>query len=120
VGFVFINNTDLCVTHQSNQVDQVVSHMQGAMSHWEGLLQATGGALVPKKCLWYLVKFKHKNNNWSYKKCNQVPGSISLLDLDCQQVTIQRLELLEARRTLGICLAPDGNMGMECISPGCS
>jgi len=113
VDFAFVDDTNLCVTHQSNQVEQVVSQKQKAVTYWEGLLQAMGGVLVLEKCFWYLVKFELMNNKWSYKKCNQVPGSISLLDSDCQQVTSQQLEPSEARRTLGVWLAPDSNMDTE-------
>jgi len=51
-GFAFVDDTDLCVTHPSNKANQVVEHMQQSISHWEGLLWAMGGALVPEKCFW--------------------------------------------------------------------
>jgi len=91
----------------------VVVRMQQAVTHWEGLSQAMGRALVPEKCFWYLIDFKYSNNKWNYKLCNQVPGSISILDMDRQQVTIQWLKPSEAQRTLGIRLAPDSNMTTE-------
>jgi len=72
-----------------------------------------GGALVLGKCFWYLIDFEYSNNKWTYKHCNQVPGSISILDMDCWQVTMQWLEPSKAWRTLGIRLAPDGNMTTE-------
>jgi len=65
-GFAFIDDTDLCVMHPSNDIVQVTKHMQGLVSTWEGLLCATGGALVPDKCFWYLINFKHKNGKWNY------------------------------------------------------
>jgi len=46
-GFAFVDNTDLCVTHPSDNVLEVAKHMQGSVFTWEGLLHATGGALVP-------------------------------------------------------------------------
>ncbi len=67
-GFAFVDDTDLCMTHPSNHVDQVAIHMQQAVTNWEGLLCTTGGALVPEKCFWYLVAFEHKNNKWQYLK----------------------------------------------------
>jgi len=88
-GFAFVNDTDLCVTHSSDQVQQVIDNMQKAVTYWEGLLQVTGRALVPEKCFWYLVDLECANNKWTYKKCYQVPGTISILDMDCRQVTIQ-------------------------------
>jgi len=38
VGFVFVDDTDLCVTHPSNQATAVAKHMQGSVLNWEGLL----------------------------------------------------------------------------------
>jgi len=81
-GFAFVDDTDLCVTHPSNQPEQVLNQMQQAVTNWEGLLRVTGGALVPEKCFWYYIDFELKNNKWAYQKCNQVPGSISILDTD--------------------------------------
>jgi len=65
-GFAFVNDTDLCVMHPSNDIVQVAKHMQGLVFTWEGLLWATGGALVPDKCFWYLINFDHKNRKWHY------------------------------------------------------
>jgi len=45
MGFAFVDDTDLWITHQS-KVEQVVIQMQKAMTHWEGLLWVTGGVLV--------------------------------------------------------------------------
>jgi len=37
-GFAFMDDTDLCVTHPTNQANQVAAHMQKAVTQWEGLL----------------------------------------------------------------------------------
>jgi len=112
-GFAFVDDTDLCVTHSSDEGTQVVQQMQKAVAQWDGLLWASGGALVPEKCFWYLIDFEYANNKWKYKKSNQAQGKITMLDSTRKQVTIQRLEPSEARRTLGVRLAPDGNMETE-------
>jgi len=53
IRFAFVDDTDLCVS-QSDLVDQMIaSHLQAAVTNWEGLLKVTGGALVPDKCFWY-------------------------------------------------------------------
>ncbi len=57
-----------------------------------GLRQRTG----PRKMFWYLVDFEHTNNKWKYKKCNQAPSHITMLDSSHKQVTIQQLEPSEA------------------------
>jgi len=39
VGLVFMDkDTDLCITHPSNQAKAVVKHMKGLVLNWEGLL----------------------------------------------------------------------------------
>jgi len=64
----FIDDTDLCITHNSDSTQQVIRQMQQAVTHWEGLLRAMGGMLVPEKCFWYLVNFESTNNKWKYKR----------------------------------------------------
>jgi len=34
VGFAFVDDTDLCVTHPSNQATAVAKHMQGSVLNW--------------------------------------------------------------------------------------
>jgi len=53
-GFAFVDDMDLCVS-RSRLVSHIAEIMQQLVSHWEGLLCATGGALIPEKCFWYLL-----------------------------------------------------------------
>jgi len=80
VGFAFVDDTNLCITHHSDDAEQVLQHMQQLVTHWEGLLWAMGRALVLEKCFWHLVDFECHNNKGQYKQCNQVPGTLSILD----------------------------------------
>jgi len=102
----------VCNTHFRSAL-QVIRQMQWAVTHWEGLLRATGGTSVPEKCFWYLVDFEITNNKWKYKRITKSLGEIHFLDSARQQVTIQCLKPSEARQTLGVRLAPDGNMETE-------
>jgi len=113
VGFAFVDDTDLCVTHPSNQAEAVAKHMQGSVLNWEGLLRATGGALVPDKCFWYLLDFEEKNGRWKYRTNVQLPGTLYIHDASGIRHNIPRLEANDARRTLGVRITPDGNMDME-------
>jgi len=70
--------------------------MQQAFDHWEGLLRATRGALVPTKCFCYLIDFHYKNNMWQYSTKMQKPGELSIKDNTQKRVTIPRLEAHEA------------------------
>jgi len=109
VGFAFVDDTDLCVYGTKVTPTSVQAEMQKAVDHWEGLLRATGGALVPTKCFWYLIDFQFKNNEWQYITKAQKPGELSIKDNTQKRVAIPRLEAHEARRTLGVRLAPNRN-----------
>jgi len=86
--------------------------MQKLVDKWEGLLRATGGALVPTKCFWYLLDFRYTNNKWIYVTKSQHPGELAINDENNHWVTIPRLEMNEAWHTLGVRVAPDGNWEM--------
>ncbi len=113
VGFAFVDDTDLCVFGRHVNSQNATEEMQRSVTQWEGLLRATGGALVPTKCFWYLMDFSWTNNKWRY--CNRVqsPGELVVKDDSQHSVQIPRLETFEARRTLGVRLAPDGNWTAE-------
>jgi len=113
VGFAFVDNTDLCVHGPQITERNVTSAMQNSVNQWQGLLRATGGALVPTKCFWYLIDFHWANSNWSYKTAFQHPGEITINDDSLHRVGIPRLQPFEARRTLGVRLTPDGNWDAE-------
>jgi len=77
--------------------------------HWEGLLRALGGAMVPEECFWYTIKFKWLHNKWMYLSQEQHPAKLTVQEQSRRQVTIPRLKPSKACRTLRVQLAPDGN-----------
>jgi len=87
--------------------------MQQSVNYWEGLLRTTGGVLIPNKCFWYLIDFKWSNDKWQYITKGQSPGELVIKDNLQNSVYIPHLETFEARQTLGVCLAPDGNWTTE-------
>jgi len=40
--FAFVDNTDLCLTQEIHKTKLIHNKMQGTVTHWEGLLQASG------------------------------------------------------------------------------
>jgi hypothetical protein len=77
---------------------------------WEGGLHASGGALVLSKSYWYLIHFKFLNNQWKYEKSIDTPGELTIRDVSgLNRVTLERLKVSEARETLGVFIAMDGN-----------
>jgi hypothetical protein len=82
------------------------------LDHWEGGLRATGGALVPSKSYWYHgihFKWNTQKHKWEYKQINELPGSLTLKDHSQTTIELTRLEVHEARETLGLMIAMDGN-----------
>ena len=59
VGYSFVDDCDLCVTH-GNPLDQasIMEKIQSSVTYWEGFIRASGGAIVPEKLHWYLVDFE--------------------------------------------------------------
>jgi len=87
-GFAFVDDTDLIVTDESNDEKLVSQKMQNSLQLWHGLLQATGGDLVPEKCFWYLIDFKWNKNRWQYMKWPDQERELKILRTDGSKVTI--------------------------------
>jgi len=104
---------DLIIMDDTNMEQAVALKMQQSLQLWHGLLQAMGGDLVPEKCFWYLIDFKWANNCWQYIKWMANERVLSIPWSDGTKVQIPLLETGEARRTLGVRLAPDGNNDAE-------
>jgi len=90
--------------------------MQKLVTHWEGLLKASRGALVLEKCFWYAMKFKWSNNKWMYMNQEQLPTKLTVQEDSRKQVTIPRLKPSEACRTLRVQLAPMATMKWKQIT----
>jgi hypothetical protein len=115
VGYAFVDDTDLVTTGRfpQNTHTETQNEMQQALTHWEEALRITGGALEPTKTFWYLIDFKWDNGNWQYKTIAESPGELEVRNPDGDIQEIERVETTEARRTLGVRLAPDGNNEAE-------
>ena len=114
VCYTFVDDTDL--VHSPNPPvpwTQLCQDMQAVLDHWEGGLRASGGALVPHKSYWYLISFKWQRDKWHYNTIAETPGHLSIYDPSHVRTTLTRLEVSEARETLGIFLSMDGNQQAE-------
>jgi hypothetical protein len=72
-----------------------------------------GGALVPSKSHWYLIDFQWKHDSWHYQSKADSPGEISMLDHTGSRVPLERVEVSEARRSLGLMISGDGKWEAE-------
>jgi hypothetical protein len=110
VGFAFVDDTDLITSGPSMTLDEVIRNIQLSLTAWEGGIRATGGAIEPRKSHWYLVDFAWKDGKPSYRTVQQTHATISVRDPQGDIRPLKQLEPWEAERTLGVRLAPDGNM----------
>ena len=103
IGYSFVDDTDLIQTARNcnDQEADVAAEMQHAVNTWEGAIRS--------KSFWYLIGFKWHEGCWAYKDDAEAPAMLSVRDSDGNIVNLERLPPHVAHRTLGVCLAPDGN-----------
>jgi hypothetical protein len=64
--------------------------------------------LEPEKSCWYLIRFCWKNGQWAYVSNEDTLESISVRNHSGDRVELERVEVTEARKTLGVKTAPTG------------
>jgi hypothetical protein len=108
VGYSVVDDTDIIQSRQPGESFQfLTTRMQAdSMDTWEGGLRATGGALEQEKPFWYLIRFCWKNGQWAYVSNEDTPASIPVLNHAGYRVELERLEVTEARKKLGVKTAP--------------
>ena len=114
VGFAFVDDTDLAegdlkLAHLD--IEDVFRNMQSAIDSWEGGLKTTGGAIRPDKSFAYPISFSFKpSGEYYYDKVEDMHQTLTVKN---HEDIREELELVDAhigKETLGIFLAPDGNM----------
>ena len=115
VCYAFVDDTDL--VHSSDDdlgLEGLVTEMQAVVDTWEGGLRASGGALVPSKSYWYLIHFTFHNNQWRYSSIEDTPAALTIRDVSgLNRVELDRLEVYEARETLGVFIAMDATQDTQ-------
>lgn len=79
-------------------------------STWTTLLWLSGGNLNTNKCFYYYIEphYDHNKMKVAYKTKHQAPGTITMHNpATSSSTTLQCLETNEARRTLGVIMAPN-------------
>ncbi len=65
IGAIFVDDADLYTSDDTTTEDngttdpiELWHNTQENLDQWSNLLQASGGALKPKKCFWYSLNYK--------------------------------------------------------------
>jgi hypothetical protein len=113
VGYAYVDDTDLIVTAEEDNHNSVIDRMQQCLDTWEQAIDTTGGQLEPSKTYWYLIHFIWRDGKWKYALTGESAANLWMTNATRQRVQVERVEVSEARRTLGVRLAPDGNNRVE-------
>jgi hypothetical protein len=76
------------------------------LENWSCLLNATGGALKPEKCFWYLLNCVCKDGEWVYAET--VPRKMLITNPNGTTSPIKQEKVAESKKTLGIHDSPSG------------
>ena len=115
VCFMFVDDADFQTMAPTVDTpgEDLVPQAQEALDCWIGSLACTGGAINIDKSYWYLLDFKWCTDHWEYRSREDMPGILTAQDLTGKTIPLDRLEANEGEETLGIYLAPDGNMAQQ-------
>lgn len=132
--FCFVDDSDVVEAAKSveSSGEDILDAVQKAMYLWAGLVRATGGALNPPKCFWWLIDFKwdavrgawhfRKSNDfdwhspanqWQHSRPSEWIGALLTWNLDGSLVPIRQLQPNESEKTLGVMMSPDDDGSAE-------
>jgi hypothetical protein len=101
MGDLFVNNMDM-YTWREEILDpgELWAQTQIEIEHWSCLLNATGDALKPEKCWWYLLDYTCEDGNWTY--VDIVPQDLFITNPDGTKNAIKQEDATASKKTLGI------------------
>ena len=111
VCYAFVDDTDLVHTSRGNHFrgTGLIPEVQQALNYWEGVLRATGGAIVPKKTFWVLFEFYWRKNKWQLATSDDIPGDLYVHDAHQTRTKLRRSKVDVGEETLGIFMSADGS-----------
>jgi hypothetical protein len=113
VGYSFVHDSDL-VQSAGEPPNSTVQKLQQALDTWEGGLKITGGALGPEKSYWYLEDITWSRRKWFYAPVEKTPATLLINDINNVKKTVRCIPLHNAKETLGVWIAPNGNTKTQC------
>jgi hypothetical protein len=96
--------------------DSLFDNATKNLNNWAQLLWMSGGNLNSNKCFYYYLQpnYNFQTQQITYETSRKAPGHITLTDpATNNEHPLTGLEPKEARRTLGVLLAPDGNTSQQ-------
>jgi hypothetical protein len=108
LGERYVDDRDLIITRpEFTTAQETQEGLRDAAWAWASGLNATGGAINPKKSHWIYAGYEWMNGNWAYAKQPNLPMKIPLPD--GLPATISQAEVSTAEKTLGVWSTIDGD-----------
>jgi hypothetical protein len=111
-GILYVDDTDIIHLNLNGYegVEETHAALQSSLDSWSQLLIATGGALKPEKCFYYLLSYKwDRMGKWSYEANEKKEEfGVRVYLPDGTYAPIEHLSVNEARITLGMSSCPSG------------
>ena len=108
-GFAFVDDTDTVQTGaQGEKTPEVLDKAQKELNLWEELVRATGGGLEGEKSDFVVINYKWTGGHWKYEQPRD-DDELTVRNPDGSRTALTQLLPSEARRTLGVWQAIDGN-----------
>ena len=114
-AILFVDDTDILHLNMTRLeiLEETHEALQSSVTSWGEKLIATGGALKPSKCFYYLVDFEWlEDGSWRYRELEEeelVQYQIRVPLADGQSQQIEYLKPDDARKTLGCMTCPAGD-----------
>ena len=99
IGTLFVDNTNLH-TWKDGLLDpgELWLQTQVELTQLSNLLNATGGALKPEKCFWYMLDYTCKDGEWSYAE--MAPHELFATNPDGTKSQINQEGVTVSKKTL--------------------
>ena len=108
-GFAFVDDADTVQTGELGETTEtVMEKAQEELNLWEELIRATGGGLEGDKSDFAVVNFQWRDGKWTYEQPSE-NQKLTVRNGDGEQEPLKQLGPSQARRTLGVWQAVDGN-----------
>ena len=113
-AILYVDDTDLFVLQKNDEtVEEMLQRAQTLTSRWVEAMWATGAALRPEKCWWCLIDFVWEGSQWRYKYYDETDAILQVRDDDGMYQRIERVDVREGNKGLGLRFSADGDMTME-------
>lgn len=110
VDCLYVDDTDLYMMHHLlPTISLICAYAQLGVDLWSDLLGTSGGAIKGSKSFCYLIAYICLNGVWDYTHTRDIPHTLTLKSENGGRTELNRKEVDEAEKTLGVYHSPAGN-----------